>query len=287
MKVLVLGAGSIGQRHAKNLLGLGYEVILYEPIWEAFKKVPHTCYSTLTDSYKSALNHGCDVAFVCSPPNFHVKQAIDCIKKGMHVFIEKPLSHNLAGITNLYRLAKEKKRIIMVACNYRFLNALQHLKKRKIYGCQINYGSYLPNWRKTSYKKGYATKKETGGGVILDAGIHQIDLALWLFGKAHLVKSYAKKQSSLKIETEDYADLILQHDNKTMTITTIHVDYLSKTRHHTIRFIGEKGTTEIEIPADPNMYLEEIKYFFGCIKQKKQPNDDGWRALEIALEARQ
>ena len=69
--------------------GIGYAQLVlmlgkrwhFEPVWEAFKKVPHTCYSTLTDSYKSALNHGCDVAFVCSPPNFHVKQAIDCVKQ--------------------------------------------------------------------------------------------------------------------------------------------------------------------------------------------------------------
>ena len=285
-KILILGCGSIGQRHAKNLIDLGYNVVLYDPSKKALDETMGLKTEERTTDYWEALQSGCSIALICSPPQHHIQQAIDCLEVDMHVFIEKPLSHNLAGIKQMYALSKRKKLIVMVACNYRFIDSIKWAAKKvgKVYGCQISYGSYLPDWRKTDYTKGYAAKKETGGGVILDAGIHQIDLALGLFGNATLVASYAKKQSNLKIKTEDYADLILQHDKG--VITTIHVDYLSRARKHTIRFVGSEGTISIDIPPSSEMYIKEIKHFLYCIEHKEKPIGDGWRALEIALEAR-
>jgi len=300
MKVLVLGVGSIGKRHITNLVEMGYkDIVVYDPNVEEFTIINPNAenYSPkFAKSFEQALNSNCKIAFVCSPPHLHNKQALACANKGMHLFIEKPLSNSLEGIDELLAIIKKKKLVMMTACNYRFSPTFKKVKNElgktefgKPLWASITYGSYLPDWRETNYTKNYATSPVTGGGVLFDAGIHFIDFLLWLFGSAQVVSAALNNQDDgLMIKTEDCADFVLKHDNG--VVSCCHSDYFNKQKTNRGMIVCQYGTIEwdfIKAEEDVNlMYVEELKHFLSCVSGKtKMVTDieDGKKALEIAL----
>ena len=304
MKILIIGFGSIGKRHYKNLISLGYkDIAVFDPSDEAFggfdgigriKKLN-------ADSAK-----GFDAAFICSPNNLHIKHALTCAKAGLHLFIEKPLSHNLNGIKKLENICKKKNLITMVGCNMRFHPCLEFIKKYisdrklgKIYSIRHELGYYLPYWRaKQDYRKNYAAKKSTGGGIILD-DIHEYDLLFWLnnFNKVTKSKIIFNHVSNLEIQTEDQAAAVFLFRNK--VLGTVISDYLQQSYSRKCKIVGEKGELEWDFKENKvwfktkdsikklfevkdfdfnRTYIKEVKYFFDCVKNKK----DTFNNLQIA-----
>src|SRR5439155_1168994 len=88
-------------------------------------------------------------------------------------------------------------------------------------------GYYLPFWRPdTDYREGYGAKQAAGGGIILDS-IHEFDYLTWLLGLPREVFAYAGKVSTLEIDTEDTADVLMRFDYG--TVANVHLDYLQRT----------------------------------------------------------
>ena len=109
MKILICGLGSIGKRHANNLLFLKKKdliffrernLVLKDKILEKKK--------TFT-SLKKSLNEKPEIAFICNTTSKHIDTAIECAKKGCHLFIEKPLSNNLRNLKKLEAIIKKKR----------------------------------------------------------------------------------------------------------------------------------------------------------------------------------
>ena len=75
---------------------------------------------TTFNSLKKSLNQNPDVAFICNTTSKHIDTAIECAKKGCHLFIEKPLSNNLKKIKILESIIKKKKIKVMIGYNMRF-----------------------------------------------------------------------------------------------------------------------------------------------------------------------
>ena len=247
-----------------------------------------------------------DAAFICSPNNLHIKHALVCAKAGLHLFIEKPLSYNLNGIKKLENICKKKNLVTMVGCNMRFHPCLEFIKKYisgkklgKIYSIRHELGYYLPYWRPAQdYRKNYAAKKSTGGGIILD-DMHEYDLLFWLnnFIKVIENKIIFNHASNLEIETEDQAAAIFLFGNK--VLGTVLSDYLQKNYTRKCKVVGEKGELEWDFKEnkvwfktkdsikklfevkdfDFNLtYIKEVKYFFDCVKYKKAT----YNSLKIA-----
>lgn len=244
--IIIIGFGSIGKRHYKNLLKMNFKNLsVYDPDPKAFEGF-NWVDRIISLDYKSLKNYF--IAFICSPNNLHMKHALICAKAGCHLFIEKPLSHNLANINKLNRICREKRLITFVSCNMRFHSCLQFIhnylreeKLGKVYSIQHEFGYYLPYWRPDQdYRKNYAAKKSTGGGIILD-DIHEFDLLFWLnnFEKVIKSKSVFGKVSNLEIETEDICLAIFKFRNKVLGL--VRCDYLQKKRSRNCKIIGEKG----------------------------------------------
>ncbi len=288
----IIGFGSIGQRHAYNLLNLGKRVIVYDPLPQQLHKAREAGYAVIS-SFKAAISLSHAVV-ICSPPLLHIPQAVAALYLGKPAFIEKPLSANVNGIKQLFSISKNKHAGFFVGCNLRFTQGLQVVKKLleknaigQVVSAEINFGYYLPLWRpETDYRKNYAASRKAGGGIMLDA-IHEIDYAIWLFGSPREVFAVYGKKSDLEIETEDYADIFGNFGSgNNSTPVQIHLDYLNKTYTRYCRIVGEKGeiywnfadktltislqgkknkqtkTTKLNEDIDLNkMYIEEMKFF--------------------------
>ena len=324
MKVLFIGCGSIGKRHIVNIRSLyknKVEIIAYRTFAKSrhldedfFRNNKITQYTSLN----KALSENPDVTFITNPTSLHIPVAIKAAKAGSHLFIEKPISDSMKGVRKLQKIIKNKKLTACVGFNLRFypiFEAIEMAIKRKeigdIISIRAEVGQYLPEWHPSeNYSQNYSALKELGGGVILDL-IHEIDYVRRLSnGKINQVFCYGGKYSKLKIETEDIAEILLK-TNK--SILSVHVDYLQQ--YPMVRrcnIIGTKGKIEADIIKnsglisdnsgnsvelslnfyfEPNFsYMDELAYFFHCIKHKiKYPIIDireGIEALKIALAAK-
>ena len=314
MKFLIIGCGSIGLRHLRNLKSLGHEVIGFEPNPQIRLEVRQQYNIDIYDDIKIALNKEIDAALICSPTSTHIKNAQLVAKRGKHIFIEKPISNDLEGIEKLKNLIYANKLMCFNACNIRFLKSLKLVKKLiesgrigKVLSVRVECGFYLPYWHPTEdYRLSYSARKSLGGGVIFD-DIHELDSLLWLFGDVSEVFCMMDKISEIEIETEDLAEIFIKFVNGPMA--QIHLDYIQRTYRRVYEFIGENGTIVLDInkqkielfDEDTNhseifqesinynreqMFIDEIKYFINCIKDGREPMNnisDATETLKIAL----
>ena len=254
MKILVVGTGSIGTRHIRNLLSLGHKnVAVSDPDEKKLKLISELGNFPLYKNLKIALkSEKPDIVFVCNPTHLHVPTASAALDAGAHIFIEKPLSHNLKGVDALIKKSEAKKRIAMVACNWRFHSGFKKLKRildgRK-YGKSIVVrafgGYYLPTARKnTNYKKVYAAGTK-GGGIIIDSGAHAVDYLENFFGKTKRVVALKRTAHVLDIKSEEAAVMALEHDSG--VISAMVSDYVSKKSSGTMEVVTENGLLTFNI----------------------------------------
>lgn len=299
MRILVIGAGSIGRRHIRNLNLLGYntiDVVDIDRTRLAYVKKNFTIEDTICDVKDVSAEY--DAAFILTPPVYHVEMALHQAEKGTDLFIEKPLSHNLNDVDELIQVKEDSNVIIMVGYNLRFHSGLKEVKSRlekgsigKMYYIRAEVGQYLPDWRPwQDYRKSYTAREELGGGIILD-GSHEIDYVLWLVGSTPIdVKTVYGKVSDLEITVEDIAEAFLTFEDS--TIASIHLNMIERGYNRYCKVVGEKGSikwifrdnileiydgesktlTRENYEYDPNhSYVQELEHFFSCIKTRSEP----------------
>jgi predicted dehydrogenase len=216
-RVLVCGAGSIGRRHIANLLQLGAEVSVWRARSELLNDITRDfsvkIFIDLSDAIAAV-----DGVVVATATDQHVAIASEALKAGRALFIEKPISHDWTGISDLRRLADGK--VVEVGFQFRAhpnLIALALQLRKSADEKQLTYrlamGHRLDAWRPDQdYQQGYSANSARGGGALFDL-IHQIDLALWLFGPALGVNAVLAKLGAMNIQGDDVTNLLLTHKN--------------------------------------------------------------------------
>lgn len=286
MKFVIVGLGSIGKRHQKNLETLGHETI--------------ECHRD--DDLKQLLDQNKpDGVLICNPTSLHLPTAMIVAKAGYPFFLEKPVSHNLKGVDKLIQEVRQKNLVVQVGYNLRFEPELLQIKKNlinnqygKVYSARIVAGSYFPDWRpKVDYKKNYGARLDLGGGVILDLS-HEVDYAFWLFGRAKKVSAMIKMAPELEIETESLAQISIEFDSG--VLAQIQVDYISREYRRLMEIVTEKETINWDYAKlkqagwnSEEMFIEELKHFIKAIKGKIQPKpslEEGKHVVEICEAAK-
>ena len=325
--VLVIGYGSIGRRHVFNLLNhTNFKIIIFSQrtsiIRNDFKKISKQMLVNrleISNSLEKSLLLHPKIAFISNETSKHISVGIKLARKGIDIFIEKPLSNSSNDIKQFEKIIINKKLISMVGCNFRFFPPFKEIKKLlnkkitgKIYSIQLENSSYLPDWHPyENYEKSYAAKKNLGGGVTLTQ-IHELDYLCWFFGLPIEVTTIMDKISSLKINVDDISESILKFANS--SIAKIHLDFIQKPSYKSCKIIGSKGI--ISWNSDENeikffnskkqkwnkhkilnnyklsskkinqMYVDELIYFLNCVKKRNQPMNNISEAraiLNVAL----
>ena len=311
--ILIVGYGSIGKRHFKNIYGRPNTRIVILTKQKNLHKLEKNGV-IVTHSIKNALEYKPDIGFVTNETSLHIETAIKLATFGMHLFLEKPLSHSMKNINKLTKIIRKKKLITQIGCHMRFHPCIIKIKKLlennslgRIISVDIESSSYLPDWHPyEDYRLGYAARDDLGGGISLTC-IHEVDLLYWFFGKPKKVFSITGKFSDLEVKSDDLSVMTFMLKNR--VVGEIHLDYFQRPEYKSLKIKGTKGTlfwnsTYNEIKffnhrsekwksimklkhfQKNSMYVDEIKYFFNSIKNnKKTMNDiiDGKNTLEIVL----
>jgi predicted dehydrogenase len=318
LRVAVLGLGSIGRRHLRNLQTLGAGALIgFDPTAGAADVAAREHGIRTTTSLDDVWAFTPAAVFITAPSHRHVPLALEAARRGCDLFVEKPLSDRLDDIDQLRRLAEQQQLVTMVGCNMRFHPgpaAVARLVRERAIGevlaARIHTGSYLPAWRPgTRYLDSYSAKREQGGGAVLDC-IHELDLALWYFGPADLVAAAVRPARALGLEIDGLAEILLQHESG--TLSSVHLNYVQRDYLRFCQVIGEAGTLHwhfdsprVEIrsgsgdprhvtwPADwtlDRMFVDEVAAFLRCVRERETaPNGiaEAERTLRLALLARE
>lgn len=316
--ILIIGFGSIGQRHFRNINKIFKNNVnfillrknLKTPILTKNNKIKKI--QKISSKNFKIINKLQDVelnpkkihsAFICNPSSMHVDFAIKLLKKNINVFVEKPISNNLKNIKILSQLTKKSPAVTMVGYQMRFNPIINFLKKDKIiYNkigninfVQINHGENVKNfhiWE--NYEDSYTSRKKLGGGVTLSQ-IHELDYIKFLFRNYKIIKSKSiiDKVSNFKIDVDDTSShLFLFKKNNKKIICNLNLNFFENPKNRTIKYIGDKGKLLADLNKNlikiytknkilkkkfnfkrNDLFIDELKYFFKCIKNKRKYHD--------------
>lgn len=127
-----------------------------------------------------------DAVDICTPNYLHSIIAVEALNKGIHVFCEKPDAINIEEVIKMKEASERNSKILMVMRNNRYAPASKFLKKYIEEGKMGEIYAGRCGWirRRGIPGKGgwFTTKEQSGGGPLIDLGVHMIDLAIWLMG---------------------------------------------------------------------------------------------------------
>ena len=298
-KIGVIGLGSIGMRHAKNLVDMGCWVHAWDPDEAKCKEImlyrPADTSNILPVGWCDDIGEvsaRCDAIVIASPTHLHLDHIMSC-KFKTPLFVEKPLIHKFEDDILLGGH-------ITVGYNLRFHSCVKKAKEWLDAGLIGE-----PLWASFTCAQYNDKPAYLRDGVILNWS-HEIDLALYLLGAAKV------KASSTRLTDgrDDMADILLTHDSGTMT--HIHLDYITADELRGFTIVGKKGAIKVtllgggvatisddaedgysdlycpENSFDAN-YVEEMQAFIDRIDGKETlgaTGEEGLAVLRICLEVR-
>jgi predicted dehydrogenase len=296
----MIGLGSIGKRHLRNLYSVlsKKNVRFHIDALRSQKKDEPDIAELLHKVYYSYDELPCDydVAFITNPTNLHYETIQEMLPKARHLFIEKPVFDGVGY--NIDKLHLRSAGTYYVACPLRFSPVIKYLKEfvstRDIYAVRCLCSSYLPDWRPgADYRKSYSAKGEAGGGVRIDL-IHEWDYLQYFFGMPLDISEYHGTYSHLDITSDDTAVYIARYKDK---LVSLHLDYYGRVNRREIELyldddvvLGDlinknirflKSGEIINLPQDRDaLQKSEIDHFFNIVSGQSKNDNDIYAAFE-------
>ena len=311
-RVLVVGGGSAGIRHAIN----SRKILPTAEIWLLTKRTDlNFCDEKINviGSILEAKQFSADVAIIANSANNHMQSAVTFAKNGAHIFVEKPISVSLSDAKSLLSVCESEGRQVAVGYNLRYSPSLNYFREQilgeaigKILGFDCEVGQYLPEWRTNiRYQDSVSAQKKYGGGALLELS-HEIDYLGWIFGEWSWVSSNFSKVSQLEIDVEDYVNCIIAYKDNASgreVFGTLIQDLIrrDKTRfcyvvgsETSMRWCGIRRMVEVfdlankewrevfsEDNLDSDTYILELTDFFERVSQGRKSSIGEHQAVEV------
>jgi len=207
-----------------------------------------------TDYKEMFVRGGLDAVSVAVPNHLHAEVVVAALRSGLHVLCEKPMALNAQQAEEMLRVSRETGKKLMIHFNYRFSPQSQFLKRYVEEGHlgQIYYAR--TRWLRARGIPGLGTwfgvKRLSGGGPLIDLGVHRLDLAMWLMGYPRVVSVSAStfgllgsriaRQSGARYDVEDLVTALIRLDNG--ATLNLEVSWAGGTDKREDMFTGIYGT---------------------------------------------
>ena len=150
-----------------------------------------------------------DAVDLCTPNYLHAPMAVAALEAGKHVLCERPLARSSEEAAAMVKAAKKADRVLACAVQHRFRPDAQLLRRfvekgdlGEIFLAKAGWLRLKTQWDSDEWRR---TKRESGGGVVLDLGFQMLDLSLWVLGQPKVVSVTASVHRNRKGEVEDSA----------------------------------------------------------------------------------
>ena len=246
--VLVVGCGSVGKRHARNLATLGCKIYCMDPRKDRREEIASELQSPgAFATIEEALHQSFDGVVVASPPHVHAAQTMTCLEIGLPVLLEKPVAPSLMEAERVLAALETSTASVLLGYTWRWWPALRSMNERLQAGAigqllHVRYvmSAHLADWHPWErYQDFFMSNKDQGGGALLDES-HWIDQMIWWFGMPNWCQADIGKLSNLEIDVDDNVDALFGF--RSGLRVSVHLDIYGRPHEKSISAVGDKGT---------------------------------------------
>jgi predicted dehydrogenase len=319
IRIGMIGAGSIGGAHMETFSQLTEDVVL-EAITDvvlpaAEKRAAEYKINRVIPTVEELLHdEQIDAVIVGVPNKWHAPIAVQAMQAGKHVIVEKPMGINSEAAKEIVRAQQETGKVVAVGHQMRWQPQFQGVKKQVEAGALGNIYNAKTGWFRRKGIPGWGSwftqKAESGGGPLIDIGVHMLDLALWLMGNPKPVSVYGTTYAAFGPEkkgigswgtpnwdgvydVEDLATALIKMDNgATLSLEVSWAVNMASDNQPFVHLmgteggasiVGDKGTlltetfdqaidVDVKVPSEPESARVQLsKHFIECIRENKQP----------------
>jgi len=254
--ILIVGGGSIGERHLRCFLKTGrVRASVCDANTATLERLKKDYAVSETYGDFDAVDLASfDSVVICTPAQLHIPMARRAVEAGCHVLCEKPLSISPDGVADLAAVVERKRVKFVVAYVHRAMPPLAELKQRidageigevkQVFGA---WGQHFPTYR-PAYRQIYYANRATGGGALQDAVTHILNYVQWCMGPAKSVYCQADHLVLPDVSVEDTASVVLRFANSP-AIGTLVLNQFQTNNSGLYEFAGTDGTLRFEMPG--------------------------------------
>lgn len=259
----IVGCGHIGKRHAAVLDHYEYAGLsaTCDILPERAQELADL-YGGIkaSDNYSDFLKQDMDVVSICTPHHLHKPMALEALKQGKHVVVEKPMALSAQDAREMTATAEAAGLRLYVVKQNRFNvpirladEAIKNNRLGKIYLVQCN---VLWNRHQEYYTQSdWRGKKAHEEGALFTQASHFIDILVWWFGKVVSAKTIMARQAH-DIEIEDCGNSSVLFESDVLGAISWTTNVYNKNYEGSITIIGEHGTIKIG-----GAYLNKVEYW--------------------------
>jgi predicted dehydrogenase len=248
--VLVVGGGSIGERHVRCFQDIGCTVSLCDANHGRRREMAERYKLSRTfQSVEEVMGQEWYGAVIATPANLHVEHAAAVLRSTGAVLIEKPLATGLEDAERLRSIAAGK--IVQVGYVLRHHSAVQHVRQLlrenvigRLHQVTVVAGQNFPSLR-PAYRETYYMRRESGGGALQDAATHLFDLVQHLAGPLDWIFCDYAHQELADVDVEDTAHLLGRAGSHVMVSIAIN-QFMAPNETH-VQLNGAKGSLAIRL----------------------------------------
>ncbi|MBL8865756.1 MAG: Gfo/Idh/MocA family oxidoreductase [Planctomycetia bacterium] len=248
-RVLIVGVGSIGERHARCFAATGRAAVSICEVNAELRWIVADRYSiaeTFAD-LDAGLASRPEVVVICTPAHRHVPMALAAVRAGAHVLIEKPLATGFDGVDELIRESCD--RTVGVAYVYRShpaLAAMREAIRSGRFGEPVQVvaqcGQQFPFYR-PAYRTIYYNDRATGGGAVQDALTHIVNAAEWLVDPVDRLVADVGHQVLDGVTVEDTVHVLTRHGR---VMGCFNLNQHQAPNETTLTVVCQRGTVRFE-----------------------------------------
>ncbi|MBT4446767.1 Gfo/Idh/MocA family oxidoreductase [archaeon] len=269
INVAVIGLGNMGKHHARNYFQIDSANLiavcdlnenLAKTTAKKFNCKAYATYQEMLD------NESIQAVSIVVPTKFHASVAIECMKRGIDVLVEKPIAPTIQEAEEIIQSAKENNRILQIGHIERYNPAVQKLKALLDMGKLGEVTSIIAR------RVGAVPVQVRDMNVIIDLAVHDIDIINYLYNSqptaigGNIGKAIIEKR-------EDYADIFLKYNNKS---GFIQVNWITPVKIRNLTVTGSKGYAELN-------YITQELVVYASNFTKEGTDEYGDHVVKFAL----
>ncbi len=297
LRVGVVGVGFMGSNHARvyselESEGLPVELVAVADVdYERARRVCARYGCRAFRDYREMIGL-VDAVSIAVPTSLHARVALDFIREGVHVLVEKPLAATVEEARRIVSEAEKHRVTLMVGHIERFNPAVERL--REIIGWGWLGGIVSMHAKRV----GPLPPRIRDVGVTVDLAIHDVDVMTYVTGLQPR-RVYAKTRSTLHpAGVDDIAVIVLEYEGDVVGV--VETNWLTPYKLRRLSIVGERGVAELDYIAQELSYYNrdlearirvdheeplkrELRHFITCILEGKKPVADGHAGLQALI----
>jgi len=255
LRILVIGVGSIGERHLRCFQATGRCDVAFCETMDKRRTQVAGLYGVVGHaSLEEALDlPRWDAAVIATPANTHIPIAMSLAGRGLHLLIEKPLSVGIEGVEQFNALVTAKGIQVAIGYTLRSMPPLRDLRAAilserfgKPLQLTVVSGQHFPLYR-PAYQAIYYADRARGGGAIQDCVTHHLNAAEWLVGPVDRLAADAAHLALAGVDVEDTVNILTRHGD---VLGSFSVNQHQPPNETTFTVICQRGAARWETAAN-------------------------------------